>query len=121
MPTNSKEPVTPYASELKKLSEIWTKDYMVELAQEFKRVPFGIHSEDLQHLLNVMRGAPIPGKYMLYMPDSNVTYIIAKHDTNPPYEPVLTDMKFNNFKDAEWPVFCLRFEEMFDFNPEEEL
>ena len=55
LPTNSKEPVTPYARELKKLKEIWTKDYMVELAQEFKRVPFGNHSEDLQHLLNVMR------------------------------------------------------------------
>ncbi|RZP25448.1 MAG: hypothetical protein EVA28_01580 [Candidatus Actinomarinales bacterium] len=120
LPTNPKEAVTPFDRELKKLKEIWSKEYLLELAKEFKETPFGTHSEDLQHLLNIMRGAPIPGKYMIYMPDSNKTYIIAQHDTNPPYEPVLTDMQFNNFIDAEWPVFCLRFEEMFSFNPKSE-
>ena len=121
MPTNPTQAFTPYERELKKLNEIWSKEYMIGLAGEFKETPFGIHSDDLQHLLNIMRGAPIPGKYMLYMPDSNITYILARHSTEPPYEPILTDIKFNNFEDAEWPVFCLRFEEMFGFNPEGEL
>ena len=119
--TNSKATLTPFQRELEKLSKIWTKEHMVELASEFKKTPYGSHSEDLQHLLNIMRGAPIPGKYILYMPDSNLTYIIAKHNTEPPYEPILTDMKFKNFEEAEWPVFCLRFNEMFGFDPEEEL
>tara|TARA_B100001996_G_C18672165_1_gene597090 strand:+ start:4230 stop:4613 length:384 start_codon:yes stop_codon:yes gene_type:complete len=118
---NSKTPLTPYQRELEKLSKIWTKDHMLSLATEFKKTPYGTHSEDLQHLLNIMRGAPIPGKYILFMPDSNLTYIIARHNTEPPYEPVLTDRKFKKFEDAEWPVFCLRFEEMFGFNPEGEL
>ena len=121
MPTKPNDGATPFDRELSKLKGIWSKEYLLELAKEFKETPFGTHTEDLQHLLNIMRGAPIPGKYIIYMPDSNKTYIIARHNTNPPYEPVLTDMKFKNFIDAEWPVFCLRFEEMFSFNPKSEV
>jgi len=43
------------------------------LAREFRARPFGVHSGDLQVVLNRMRSETIPGKYALFKGyDNNV-------------------------------------------------
>ena len=38
--------------------------YRLDLAEEFRRNPYGRHSGELQHILNLFRTGPFAGKYV---------------------------------------------------------
>jgi hypothetical protein len=84
-------------------------------AAEFKRnLESGnhYHSPGLQRVLNVMRGGPKAGKYVLIVEEPFRRWRLGRmpaergHPVN-----VLPDYAFSDLKDAEWTVFQLRWQE----------
>jgi hypothetical protein len=47
-------------------------------AQEFMETPVGIHSAGLQRILNVFRGEPLTGKYVLVEVEPHVKWQLAQ-------------------------------------------
>lgn len=84
------------------------------IAAEFRRQPFGRHSDELQKLLHQMRSAPMAGKHFLFMAESQRTWVLGRYSDGPPYEPILDwSTAFDDLEDAEWHVFKIRWHEMF--------
>lgn len=86
-----------------------------QLAEEFRARPFGAHSADLQHLLNVMRSQPIAGKHFLFMSKTQEEWVLGRFTTEAPLRPILDwSIVFTNLLDAEWHVFKIRWNVFFD-------
>ncbi len=89
----------------------------VDLAEEFRRCPFGRHSPDLAVLLNYMRARPIVGKHFLLMTESNSRWMLARFTEGSGRSPLgverLPEQTFDHFINAEWVVFKLRWAELF--------
>jgi acetyl esterase len=84
------------------------------LAEEFKKRPFGRHSEELQRLLNRMRSVPMAGKHFLFMSRSQREWVLGRYSDGPPYRPIIDwDVAFGDLEDAEWYVFKQRWHQMF--------
>ena len=84
----------------------------LDLAREFKARPFGAHSGDLQHLLNVMRGLPIRNKHVLVMTEPHSQWTLAEMSGEPPRPRLLSNHVFHSLEEAEWHVFKLRWREL---------
>ena len=84
----------------------------LDLAREFKARPFGAHSGDLQHLLNVMRGLPIENKHVLVMTEPHRQWTLAEMTGEPPRPRLLSNHVFHSLEEAEWHVFKLRWREL---------
>jgi N,N-dimethylformamidase len=84
------------------------------LAAEFRRVPFGVHSADLQMLLHEMRSAPMAGKPFLFISDTNREWALGRysHDTVP-VPSIDWSTRFSSLEEAEWYVFRQRWLLMF--------
>ena len=52
----------------------------LDLAREFRARPFGVHSPDLQAVLNRMRGGAGPGRYVLYMTRPHAEWVLGRID-----------------------------------------
>lgn len=84
----------------------------LDLAREFKATPFGVHSPDLQYLLNLMRTRETGGRYVLVMTRPHAQWTLARLTDGNLGPPRLTNMTFDSLEAAEWAVFKLRWEDM---------
>jgi len=82
----------------------------LDLAREFKARPFGVHSPDLQYLLNLMRSRETAGRYVLVMTRPHAQWTLARLTDGNHGPPVLTNTTFDSLEAAEWVVFKLRWE-----------
>ena len=83
------------------------------LAREFKARPYGLHSPELQALLNEMRRGPHKGRHALYCSKPGKEWMLVQL-SGERGKPVTfhPDVTFTTFEDAEWYVFKLRWERM---------
>lgn len=79
------------------------------LADEFRKNPVGIHSPELQKVLNVFRGAAMPEKYVLVCVKPHEEWRLAQLGKGRGDPLTLTDQVFGSIEDAEWAVFKLRW------------
>jgi N,N-dimethylformamidase len=82
----------------------------LDLAREFKAKPFGVHSPDLQYLLNLMRSREVSGRYVLVMTRPHAQWTLARLTDSNNGPPMLTNTSFDSLDAAEWEVFRLRWE-----------
>jgi hypothetical protein len=84
-----------------------------ELVSEFWRCPVGHHSPNLQALLDVMRGGPLLGKYVLICRTPHREWILARHGgaRGCPPTPV-AGFVFTDIEEAERTVFRLRWKQL---------
>ncbi len=92
----------------------------LDLAREFKARPFGVHSPDLQAVLNRMRGQPPQGKHCLLMSRPHAQWLLARMTGEPLRPEVVPGHVFASLEDAEWAVFELRWKALtgHDLGPE---
>jgi hypothetical protein len=80
-------------------------------AREFMASPVGLHSPGLQRVLNVMRGEPLAGKYVLVEISPHQQWQLARL-TGERGQPVpLLDTVFTDLLSAERAIFALRWKE----------
>jgi|SoiMethySBSTD1v2_1073268.scaffolds.fasta_scaffold400489_2 hypothetical protein len=80
-------------------------------AREFMAAPVGSHSAGLQRVLNVFRGEPLRGKYVLVEVEPHHRWRLARL-TGQRAQPVnLLDTEFTDLLAAERAVFRLRWKE----------
>jgi hypothetical protein len=80
-----------------------------EVIEEFKRNPIGNHSPRLQRLMNLFRGAPMEGKYVLVCTTPYKEWALGQL-TGKRGEPIrMTNQVFHSIEDAEWYVFKQRW------------
>lgn len=84
----------------------------LDLALEFRRKPFGTHSDDLQAVLNAMRSMPVAGKHVLVMTRPHREWTLARMQGDPPRPVLLPDLVFDTLEAAEWHVFQHRWEQL---------
>jgi hypothetical protein len=81
------------------------------LAQEFHDNPVGHHSANLQRVLNVLRGGPLKGKYVLVCTTPHKEWqlgILSGERGKPVF--LVPNTRFADLKQAEWDVFRRRWE-----------
>lgn len=80
-------------------------------AREFMATPVGLHSPGLQRVLNVFRGEPLAGKYVLIEITPHRRWRLARL-TGERGQPVpMFDTVFTDLETAEREVFTLRWKE----------
>jgi hypothetical protein len=81
------------------------------LAREFRDNPVGHHSANLQCILNLFRGEPLKGKYVLVCtrPHEQWQLAVLSGERGKPVE-LLSGAVFSDLKEAEWQVFKLRWQ-----------
>ena len=84
----------------------------LDLAQEFRRKPFGRHSADLQRVLNRMRSEPFEGHYVLLRDGRFGPWKLAQLGRRPQDPMTLTGHVFEDRREAEWAVFKLRWQRL---------
>lgn len=84
----------------------------LDLAQEFRRKPFGRHSADLQRVLNRMRSEPFEGHYVLLRDGRFGPWKLAQLGRRPQDPMTLTGHVFEDRTQAEWTVFKLRWQRL---------
>ena len=81
------------------------------LVEEFRRMPIGHHSPDLMRVLNILRYDTTGDRTVLITRVPFSEWILG---TLPPRrgDPLILheDRTFNSREDAEWRVFCIRWE-----------
>lgn len=82
-----------------------------DLAAEFKVRPFGPHSPDLQHVLNLMRALPLAGRHVLVVVKRKREWALGRlsGERGEPVE-ILPGYRFTDPAEAEWTVFKLRWQ-----------
>jgi len=80
------------------------------LAEEFRRNRIGLHSADLQKLLNVFRGAPTEGKFVLICTKPHEEWVLAQlPKTRGGKLHMHHNRVFTSIEEAEWEIFKLRW------------
>ena len=80
-------------------------------AREFMAAPVGLHSPGLQRVLNVLRGEPLAGKYVLVEIDPHRQWQLARLTGVRGCPVTLLDTVFTDLATAERDVFALRWRE----------
>ena len=80
------------------------------LAFEYRDHPSSPHGARLQRILNVLRGGPITGKYVVFATDPHRQWLLARltGERAAPIE-VFEGCRFTSLAEAEWEVFKLRW------------
>jgi topoisomerase IA-like protein len=81
----------------------------LDLAEEFRRKPYGRHSAELQRILNRMRTEPFEGHYVLLRDGRFGPYRLAQLGRTPADPITQTGQVFQSVREAEWAVFKLRW------------
>jgi hypothetical protein len=81
----------------------------LDLAEEFRRQPYGRHSAELQRILNRMRSEPFAGHYVLVRDGRFGPYRLGRFGATPADPITFTAQVFPTVRDAEWGVFKLRW------------
>ncbi|MEQ8655102.1 MAG: hypothetical protein RIC87_21750 [Kiloniellales bacterium] len=80
------------------------------LVEEFKANPIGLHSADLQKLLNVFRGAAMENKYALLCTKPHEEWVLAQlPGARGGKLHVHHNRKFHSIEEAEWEIFKMRW------------
>ena len=91
-----------------------------DLAEEFRRNPFGPHSAELQKVLNVMRWEPIEGKYVLVNTVPHKEWCLAQLPGKRGVPVTLhEDIVFTDLGEAEWYIFRLRWKKHTGVDPDQ--
>ncbi len=79
-------------------------------ATEFKANPLGSPSPGLQRIMNLLRGGPKPGKYVLVVREPFQRWVLGRMpvERGQPIE-ILDDHEFTDLAKAEWSVFKIRW------------
>ena len=80
-------------------------------AREFMAQPVGLHSPGLQRVLNVLRGEPLAGKYVLVEVTPHREWQLARLSGVRGQAVLLMDDTFTDLLTAERVVFALRWTE----------
>jgi N,N-dimethylformamidase len=84
----------------------------LDLAEEFRRKPYGRHSAELQRILNRMRSEPFEGHYVLLRDGRLGPYRLGQFGTTPAEPITPTGHVFASVREAEWVVFKLRWKRL---------
>ncbi len=86
----------------------------IELAREFRQCPLGLHSPGLQRLVRMFRSEPVAGKYGLLRIKPERVWILVQFSGRKG-EPLIEhpDRQFDDWAEAEWAVFKLRWHRHF--------
>ena len=80
--------------------------------EEFRKMPIGHHSPELQVILNELRGLPMENKHCLVCTTPNTEWQLAR-TTGVRGKPVkMLSKKFTKLEDAEWYVFKQRWKQL---------
>lgn len=80
-----------------------------KVVEEFRRNPIGRHSPQLQRVLNLFRGSPMEGKYVLITRIPHKEWVLGQM-TGKRGEPIrMTNQVFHDIEEAEWFVFRQRW------------
>ena len=79
-------------------------------AAEFRADPLGVPGPGLQRLMNLLRGGPKAGKYVLVVREPFQRWVLGRLPAKrgEPVE-ILEDQEFDDLAVAEWAVFKLRW------------
>lgn len=85
-------------------------------AEEFRRnleADTYYHSPGLQRVLNVMRGPPKAGKYVLIVREPHARWALGRMPAGrgEPVE-IVPNVEYTDLKQAEWDVFCRRWKDL---------
>jgi hypothetical protein len=85
----------------------------LDLAREFKAGIYGCHSDELQRVLNRMRGGVNAGRYVIVCTKRHREWALARMGqwAGDLLEPVPGHL-FRSRQEAEWAVFRLRWREL---------
>jgi hypothetical protein len=84
----------------------------LSIAQEFRRQPIGYHSKNLQAVLNLFRGGPVEGKWVLVCRKPWREWVLAQLPGKRGAPLILhEDVVFTDWNAAEWEVFRRRWRE----------
>lgn len=85
----------------------------LDLAEEFRRSPYGRHSGELQRVVNLFRSGPTSGKYVLIRKTRAWPLKLELgHFGSTLHDPIImTGLEFDSYEAAEWAVFKLRWKE----------
>ena len=92
------------------MSKYRITDADLPYAAEFKTHPVGFHSPGLQRVLNVLRGGPKAGKFVLIVLEPFKKWVLGRLPSGrgEPVE-ILEGEEFTNLEEAEWAVFKRRW------------
>ncbi len=81
-----------------------------ELYREFAENPVGKHSPNLQLVLLYMRGAPVPGKYVLLAEETHKSWVLCEL-TGRRGDPVIVheDVRYSDLAEAERDIYRRRW------------
>ena len=82
----------------------------IDLAREFRRRPFGLHSPELQAVLIRMRSLPVEGKHCLIVEKPRARWLLARMEGTPLRPVPVPGIVFTDPAEAEWAVFKLRWQ-----------
>jgi branched-chain amino acid transport system permease protein len=77
--------------------------------EEFKKTPIGHHSPNLQRILNLFRGEPMAGKYVLICTRPHREWTLAVLPGARGERIRMTEEVFQSIEQAEWYVFKQRW------------
>jgi hypothetical protein len=80
-------------------------------AREFMAAPVGLHSPGLQRVLNVLRGEPLAGKYVLVEITPHQRWQLAQLSGVRGRPLTVLDTVFTDLATAEREIFALRWKE----------
>ena len=91
-------------------------------AAEFKANPLGSSSPGLQRVMNVLRGGPKSGKYVLIVREPFRRWVLGQLPAKRG-QPVriLEHHEFTDLAEAEWAIFKLRWQANTGLDLEQEL
>lgn len=81
-------------------------------AAEFMRTPVGHHSPGLQRVLNVFRGEPLAGKYVLVTTKPHKEWQLARLSGERGKPPQLLNKFYKDLEEAERDVFRRRWKDI---------
>ena len=81
-------------------------------AAEFMRIPVGHHSPGLQRVLNVFRGEPLRGKYVLITTRPHKEWQLARLSGERGKPPQLETKFYHDLEEAERDVFRRRWKDV---------
>lgn len=79
-------------------------------ATEFRANPFGTAGPGLQRVLNLLRGGPKSGKYVLVVKEPYKRWVLGRLPAARGQSvEIMDDWEFTDLAEAEWEVFKLRW------------
>ena len=85
----------------------------IDLAREFRKQPYGLHTDELQRLLNIMRGGPNAGRLVALCVRRHKEWVLGRMGAGPLDAIKRIDNRvFNSFDEIEWEIFKIRWKEL---------